>query len=93
MCTVSMIGDHFNDKWKQPLYQQIFTNIPDVSRAEFEALKKEVEEMKALLKRAKEYDEKNNEPNCEIEEKMAMLRKFADAVGIDLDDVIKKKDA
>jgi hypothetical protein len=93
MCTVSMIGDHFNDKWKQPPYQQIFTNIPDVSRAEFEALKKEVEEMKALLKRAKEYDEKNNEPNCEIEEKMAMLRKFADAVGIDLDDVIKKKDA
>jgi hypothetical protein len=88
-----MIGDHFNDKWKQPPYQQIFTNIPDVSRAEFEALKKEVEEMKALLKRAKEYDEKNNEPNCEIEEKMAMLRKFADAVGIDLDDVIKKKDA
>jgi hypothetical protein len=88
-----MIGDHFNDKWTQPPYQQIFTNIPDVSRAEFEALKKEVEEMKALLKRAKEYDEKNNEPNCEIEEKMAMLRKFADAVGIDLDDVIKKKDA
>lgn len=93
MCTVSMIGDHFNEKWKQPPYQQIFTNIPAVSRAEFEALKKEVEEMKALLKRAKEYDEKNNEPNCEIEEKMAMLRKFADAVGIDLDDVIKKKDA
>lgn len=93
MCTVSMIGDHFSEKWKQPPYQQIFTNIPDVSRAEFEALKKEVEEMKALLKRAKEYDEKNNEPNCEIEEKMAMLRKFADAVGIDLDDVIKKKDA
>jgi hypothetical protein len=87
-----MIGDHFNDKWKQPHYQQILTKIPDVSRAEFDALKKEVEEMKALLKRAKEYDEKNNEPNCEIEEKMAMLRKFADAVGIDLDDVIKKKD-
>jgi len=58
-----------------------------------ETIKKEVEEMKALLKRAKEYDEKNNEPNCEIEEKMVMLRKFADAVGIDLDDVIKKKDA
>ena len=86
-----MIGDHFNDKWTQPPYQQIFTNIPDVSRAEFEALKKEVEEMKALLKRAKEYDEKNNEPNCEIEEKMAMLKKFADAVGISLDDVFVKK--
>lgn len=90
MCVVSMVGDHFNDKWQEPYYQKIFTNIPDVSRAEFDALKREVEEMKALLKRAKEYDEKNNEPNCEIEEKMAMLRKFADAVGIDLDDVLKK---
>ncbi len=91
MCTVSMIGDHFNNKWQHPTYQQIFTNIPDVSRAEFEALKKEVEEMKVLLKRAKEYDEKNNEPNCEIEEKMALLRKFADVVGIDLDDVLNRK--
>lgn len=88
MCVVSMIGDHFNDKWQHSHYQKIFTNFSDVSREEFEALKKEVEEMKALLKRAKEYDEKNNEPNCEIEEKMAMLRKFADAVGIDLDDII-----
>jgi hypothetical protein len=91
MCTVSMIGDHFNDKWRQPEYQRIYTNIPDVSRSEFESLKKEVEEMKALLKRAKEYDERNNEPDCELEEKMAMLRKFADAVGLDLDDIIKKK--
>ena len=91
MCTVSMIGDHFNDKWTQPPYQQIYTNLPNVSREEFEELKKEVMEMKALLIRAKEYDEKNNEPNCEIEEKMAMLRKFADAVGVDLDSVIRNK--
>ena len=91
MCTVSMIGDHFNDKWKQQPYQQLFTNIPEITKAEFEALKKEVEEMKALLKRAKIYDEQNNEPNCEMDEKMAMLRKFANAVGINLDDVLKKE--
>lgn len=93
MCTVSMIGDHFNDKWKQPFYQQTFTNIPEITKAEFDALKKEVEEMKALLKRAKIYDEQNGEPNCEMDDKMAMLRKFAEAVGISLDDIIKKPDA
>ena len=65
---------------------------PQVSREEFDKLKKEVEEMKELLKRAKEYDEKNNEPDCEIEDKMRILREVARLVGIDLDDVLKKKE-
>ena len=91
MCVVSMVGDHYHDKWNQPPYKQLFTNTPEVSRAEFEALKKEVQEMKALLKRAKEYDERNNEPNCEIEEKMKTLRKIAELVGVNLDDVLKSK--
>lgn len=91
MCVVSMIGDHFNQKWNRPYYQEMFTNIPEVNRKEFEDLKAEVEEMKVLLTRAKEYDERNNEPNCEIEEKMTLLRKIADLVGVNLDDVIKHK--
>lgn len=92
MCVVSMIGDHYNDKWNQPPYQQIFTstNLSNISRAEFDALKKEVEEMKQLLIKAKIYDEKNNEPNCEIEEKMETLRKIAELMGVDLNDVLKK---
>lgn len=102
MCVVSMIGDHFDDKWKDlkpfiPYQQDWNKNIQPinyhqkVSREEFEALKKEVEEMKALLKRAKEYDEKNNEPNCEIEEKMKFLREVAKLVGVDLDEIFNKK--
>lgn len=47
--------------------------------------------MKALLKRAKAYDEKNGEPNCEMDEKMAILRKVADMVGIKLDDILGSK--
>ena len=84
-----MIGDHFTNKWAGEPYNQIFNNLPNVSREEFDVLKKDVEEMKELLKRGKEYDMKNNEPNCEIEEKMIMLRKIAEAVGIQLDDIIK----
>lgn len=91
MCTVSMVGDHFNEWFKQPQYQQTFTHFPEVTKAEFEKLKNDVEQMRQLLIRAKLYDEKNNEPNCEIEEKMATLRKIAELVGINLDDVIKPK--
>jgi hypothetical protein len=98
MCVVSMIGDHFHDKW-DPLRQYIpqqnpYTNISYttlVTKEEFNKLKIEVEEMKALLKRAKIYDEKNNEPNCEIEEKMTFLREVAKLVGVDLDEIFKPK--
>lgn len=100
MCVVSMVGDHFNDKWRKNEWIQYPYNAPlgypptqidTVPKHEFDALKKEVEDMKALLKRAKEYDERNNEPNCEIEEKMKFLRYVASLVGIDLSDVIPKE--
>lgn len=90
MCVVSMIGDHYNDKWNTPDYKQIWDNWPEVTKQEFDALKKEVEEMKELLKRAKIYDEVNNEPNCEIENKVAMLKKIAELFNINLDEVFKK---
>jgi hypothetical protein len=98
-----MIGDHYKD-WMPKKYPDVFpidtTDVPKsaftwpvvngISREEFDALKRDVEEMKALLKRAVKYDEDNNEPHCEIEEKMELLRKIAEAVGISLDDVIGK---
>lgn len=67
--------------------------IPQVTREEFDALRKEVVEMKEMLKRAKAFDEANGSPNCETEEKMDLLRKIAALVGIDLDDVIGPKPA
>lgn len=101
MCVVSMIGDHFRDKWTNPggygaavtaispsMPNVMIRPITPVGRDEFEALKREVEEMKALLRRAKAYDERNGEPDCEIDEKMDVLRKVAKLVGIDLNDVI-----
>jgi hypothetical protein len=55
-----------------------------VNREEFDALKRDVEEMKALLKRAKEYDERT----CENAEKVALIRKVAKLVGVDLREVL-----
>lgn len=102
MCAVSMVGDHYRDMWKYkdwsvdnepsvwPGTSQTITVTP-ISRHEFDELKRQIEEMKSLLQRAKKYDEDNNEPDCEVDEKMDLLRKVAKLVGVSLDDVIGTK--
>lgn len=101
MCVSSMIGDHYRDKWgQQPWFPgiQIFPQsqppltgvFTPISRQEFDDLRRDVGEMKELLRRAKIYDEKNNEPACEMEEKMDLLRRVAKLVGVEIDDVLKR---
>lgn len=104
MCVVSMIGEHYGDKlrreWPQffpdqqprPLQVEYSPFVPaPVSRQEFEELKRQVSEMTELLRRAKVYDEKHGEPDCEIEEKMAALRAVARIVGVDLDAALNRE--
>ena len=86
-----MIADHYHDKFVIPW--QIPGPSPDpnqlvfdvVSRFEFEQLKREVENMKELLLKAKKYDEKSGQPDCENKQTLEMLRKIAKAVGVDID--------
>lgn len=42
----------------------------------------EIAEFRRLLKRAREYDRRNNEPDCELEEKKARLRDLAKELGV-----------
>lgn len=100
MCVVSMVGDHYQDRFRQnhqwlpnALGQLGAQMVTHPTKQEFEALKKEVEDMKALLKRAKIYDEQNNEPDCEMDGKVDLLRRIAALVGVSLDDVLKPKQA
>jgi hypothetical protein len=112
VCTVSMVGDHYRDKWERQ-YPWTYPSIPPqivpypdqiqkasnplgsvqpaVTKAEFEALKKDVEEMKELLKRAKKYDEDNGEKDCELAEKYEFIRQVAKFVGVEIEDVIGPK--
>ena len=97
-------GDKWREKpWIQPNLPYVpgtGTNpqpIPEfkidfgqVSKEEFDALKKEVQDMKKLLERAVEYDKKNNEPNCEMEDKVALLKQVAKMVGVDLSEIFGK---
>ena len=84
MCVVSMVGDAYNERWKW--VPQVPAN-PNY-RAEFDALKADVEEMKTLLRAAKRIDELTGQPDCENAEKLAVLRRVAELVGVDLADVI-----
>jgi hypothetical protein len=96
-----MIGDHYNDKWKDKPWaqpqsmtistpeQQIVWNFYHI-REEFDVLKKEVLEMKELLKRAVKYDERNDQPHCEMEDKVKLLKQVAEMVGVDLKDIFNR---
>lgn len=102
MCVVSMISDHYQNKWQQgtlpgqsgtiTITNQPFEfgNLP-VTQQQFDELKKEVLEMKALLLAAKTYDEKTNQKDCEMKDKVAVLQKIAQLVGVTLEDVFKKE--
>lgn len=94
MCVVSMIGDHYGERlpqkypWIGPI-QTTGTNVYPLppSREEFEDLRRDVQELKELLIKAKLYDEAHDEPDCEMEHKVELLKKIAELVGVDLDEV------
>lgn len=64
---------------------------PLPTREEFDALKREVEIMRDLLKRAKEYDKATGQPDCEIDAKVDLIKKIAQLVGLSLEDVFPNK--
>lgn len=101
MCAVSMVTDYWkkNDQWKYgDIYPGINTGQPVTTggltynpptRAEFEQLRKEMMELKELLKSAKAYDEATNQPKCEKEENVKVLKKVAEALGVELNDIFE----
>lgn len=101
MCVVSNIGDYWKgtNPWTDRVPTTSPTSIPSttdfqnyfngVSRAEFDKLKKEVEELKKLLEAAIKYDEATEQAHCETEDKVALLKNVAEALGIDLSEVFK----
>lgn len=83
MCVYSMIMDHYDDKWRRlvqspsPVIQ--LQPIPPAMPSQ-----EEIDEFHRLLERAREYDRKHNQPDCELEEKKRKLQKLADELGIEI---------
>ena len=61
-----------------------------VTRLEFEALKRDFEKMKQELEAAKAQDVANGEPDCEMDEKVDVIQQIADMLKISLGDIFKK---
>lgn len=102
MCAVSMIADEWNKNrlhdfipWTNPPYYPPFTPStthytgPPPSRTEFELLKKQLQELKKSLEVAKQEDIDNGEPDCEMEEKIAIFRRLGELFGVDFNEVLK----
>lgn len=87
MCVYSMIMDHYTDKWEK--YKTIPPNpitiplVPDKSGQLPSA--EEIAEFYKLLERAREYDKKNNEPDCELDSKKEKLRILAEELGVKIE--------
>ena len=58
-----------------------------VNRVEFEALKAQVEQMKRDLEVAKQQDIKDGNPDCEMEDKVLVLKQIAKMFGINLGEI------
>jgi hypothetical protein len=83
MCSYSFIADHYSSKFQRGLdLSQWPASLPAVTKAEFDELKKQVQDMKELLEKAADYDRRTGQPDCEMEDKVAFLRKVAEFVGI-----------
>lgn len=94
MCVVSMVMQHRYDEWNDrirwpsspfpdtnPFGQPLVPPAPVVVRP---VTQEEVDEFRRLLERAREYDRKNNEPDCELDEKRQALKTLAKELGVDI---------
>lgn len=101
MCITSMIGDGWREqfpfRWPNTTintssYSSVSSyDFSSVTRTEFETLKKEMQELKELLKAAKRFDEATGQPNCEEGEKVRLIKDIAKAVGVNMDEVFNCK--
>lgn len=96
MCVYSMVVDHYFDKWQPYIsppivpWQPIPTVVPPWQPPDVVTVPPprmptdgEIQEFGKLLERAREYDKKHNQPDCELEEKKKKLLKLAKKLGIE----------
>ena len=86
MCVVSNIGN----QWQRGSGQQ-WSNVLDTgpTRFEFDALKAEMVALRSLLEAGKNFDTVTKQPDCEDEDKVALIKRLAKAVGVDMSSVFK----
>ena len=56
----------------------------EVLMADYAATRDEIEEFRKLLERAREYDRRNGEPDCELDEKRQAILAIAKQLGVEI---------
>lgn len=86
MCVVSFIGDAYKNNFptRWPQY-----DVNQITRVEFEALKKEVEGLRELLLKAKEFDKATGQPDCQMDEKVDFIKQLAKLLGVDMEGIFE----
>lgn len=89
MCSVSMIMQVKTDEWQRRYFDQHPPSSPFVWPNPYYRLsmptEDEIAEFRLLLERAREYDRKHNEPDCELQEKKDRLKTMAKELGVEIE--------
>ena len=80
MCAMSMVMQHQFEIWDD----RYRTSNPLRNYGPPFPTGREIEEFHKLFNKAREYDKKNNEPECEMEEKKELLLELAEKLGVDI---------
>lgn len=89
MCIVSIVTDDYLKKWPQQNNPYWADNFKTVTREEFDRLKKEFEKFKREAKQARQQDIAENNEDCEMAQKIEIVKKIANSLGVDLEDIFE----
>lgn len=64
--------------------QQLIKEANTPLEKELKELKRDLQELRELLKAAKTYDEMTDQHECETDEKVELIKKFAELLGVDM---------
>lgn len=82
MCTVSMVSDFYRDQWQKIPYVNPSWPPPIITVDPIPIISdKEFADFLELYRRAKEYDKKNNQPDCEMKEKVNRIIELLEKAG------------
>ena len=87
MCVVSAVIDNY-EQWRPDIFKGFEPVHVWATKQEIEELRKEIQMLKDILVKAKLFDDEIGQMDCEKVEKVAILKKIAKALDIDLDGVI-----
>jgi hypothetical protein len=86
MCMVSLVAQDWGTRRQEQVLPIVSYTLP-VTQEQFDELKREVESLKRVLIAAKLYDHETGQPDCEDADKVALFRKLAEFLKIDLSEV------